>query len=172
MGGYGSGRYPDTYNYTVEDCLTIDINWLKRKGHIKAGYSSSGILTWSRNGNVTSSLALTTHLDADPPYICLLYTWNKTEKRDYRVFLATTRPYYGGTRYWFHCPNCGKRVGKLHNAPGSGSFLCRTCQNLTYTSCRESHQLDTIIAYLSVDTGLSPKEVRKALRSIRSGKVE
>jgi hypothetical protein len=62
---------------------------------------------------------------------------------DYRVWLAATRPRFGGRRWWFLCPlsrdgrQCGRRVGKLSLPPGGRYFGCRHCYDLTYTSAQE-----------------------------------
>jgi hypothetical protein len=58
---------------------------------------------------------------------------------DYIVPLVTTRPHYGGLRWWFRCPNtkCGRRVGKLYMPPGEPLFLCRHCHDLAYQSSQE-----------------------------------
>lgn len=50
------------------------------------------------------------------------------------VFMArivTTTPNYGGRRYWFMCPGCGRRVRYLY---GGRLFHCRTCHGLTYAT--------------------------------------
>ena len=105
-------------------------------------------------------------LDLDSPFIRLRYIIDGTEKMDYQVLLATTTPNYGGLRWWFVCPNpkCQRRVGKLYDAPGSKYFLCRICQDLTYTSCQESHQFDGLLPEIARDTGMSIEEVKEALR--------
>jgi hypothetical protein len=41
---------------------------------------------------------------------------------------------FGGQRPYFLCPQCERRVIKLF---GLSRFLCRTCNNLTYSSQRE-----------------------------------
>jgi hypothetical protein len=56
--------------------------------------------------------------------------------------IATTRPRFGGLRWWFVCPltvngrPCGRRVGKLYLPPAGRYFGCRHCHDLTYTSCQ------------------------------------
>ena len=51
-----------------------------------------------------------------------------------RIPIQWTRCTFGGTRPWFMCLFCGRRVGKLHRANG---FLgCRTCGPLVYESQR------------------------------------
>ena len=47
--------------------------------------------------------------------------------------LVTSRTRYG-LRYWFTCPECNKRVGKLYKHPLTGIIACRTCNNLVYKS--------------------------------------
>jgi hypothetical protein len=68
---------------------------------------------------------------------------NQPEPYDYRVLLTTTRPRFGGLRWWFVCPlvvrgyACERRVGKLYLPPGSRYFGCRHCHELTYRSAQE-----------------------------------
>ncbi len=52
---------------------------------------------------------------------------------DYFPIKVTTTPCnYGGFRYWFICPQCGKRIGTLYRKPITTMYACRQCQNLTY----------------------------------------
>jgi len=44
---------------------------------------------------------------------------------DYRVELATTRPHFGGLRWWFVCPFSGRRVRKLYLHRVSEYFASR-----------------------------------------------
>jgi hypothetical protein len=59
------------------------------------------------------------------PWLRLSYTLMRTnEVLAYRLRLVTTRPRFGGVRWWFVCPlsargvPCGRRVGKLYLPPG------------------------------------------------------
>lgn len=47
----------------------------------------------------------------------------------YDIKLTTTTPNYGGKRYWWKCPNCGKRVAVLYCA---GYYVCRHCIGAKY----------------------------------------
>lgn len=49
------------------------------------------------------------------------------------VKLATSETRYG-LRFWFTCPECNKRVGKLYKHPLTGAIACRSCNNLVYKS--------------------------------------
>ena len=47
----------------------------------------------------------------------------------YDIKLTTTTPNYGGKRYWWECPKCGRRVAVLYCA---GYYVCRHCLGAKY----------------------------------------
>nr|QJS05794.1 hypothetical protein [Psychrobacter sp.] len=49
----------------------------------------------------------------------------------YAIQLTTTAPHYGGSRYFFNCPSCSKRVSVLYR---KGTYICRKCIGLGYQS--------------------------------------
>lgn len=78
------------------------------------------------------------------PWVCLVYTMTQSQQRlDYRIFFQTTRPHFGGVRWWFVCPllvhgqACRHWVTTLYLPPGEPYFGCRHCYDLTYSSCQE-----------------------------------
>jgi hypothetical protein len=167
MGGTGSGRYAEKYGYTVEDCLVISISVMVRQKWIVPGKGFSGTLKWTSGDRETGSIGFESRMDVGSLYIRIHYTWKKTENRDYRIHLTITYPFFGGKRYWFLCPHCGRQVGKLYSPPNSSYFLCRTCQNLTYASCRESHQYDILAAKIAAGSGLSLKQAIKSIKNFQ-----
>ncbi|MSO70980.1 MAG: hypothetical protein EXQ88_03055 [Alphaproteobacteria bacterium] len=58
----------------------------------------------------------------------------------YRVRLTTTRPHYGGLRWWFVCPSSGRRVHKLFLPLGGHRFLSRDAYQLGFACQRESRR--------------------------------
>ena len=56
--------------------------------------------------------------------------------RAQEVALASTTPHYGGRRWWFACPGCQARAGRLYLH--QLSFRCRKCHGLTYRSAQLS----------------------------------
>jgi len=52
------------------------------------------------------------------------------------IKLSSSKTGNGGTRYWFFCPSCNKRVGVLYRLPGSNSLQCRRCNKLQYSAAR------------------------------------
>ncbi|WP_417790327.1 hypothetical protein [Terasakiella pusilla] len=140
MGGMGSGSY---YRWnskqTVEDGLTLDLNKLIRDGSIKPGLAWQGTLVWTntRTGEQVASIGYVADLmDPDNAHIRLHYNHND-KPQNYSVPLTTTRPNFGGVRWWFICPVSGQRVGKLHSPPGQPLFASSKVLNLAYHSQRE-----------------------------------
>jgi hypothetical protein len=71
------------------------------------------------------------------PDVVRLYHRNDQARQSIpdRVRLEWTPCNYGGSRPWFLCPGCGRRVAILY---GAGSFACRHCRQLAYDSQNDS----------------------------------
>jgi len=158
MGGYGSGRwYRSGTKETVEDCRTIDINWLIREGIFDAGWRR-GSINWTDcfTGEERSSISYEVNLSARWMRLSYRFT-GEDVSFDYKVPLVTTELPWGGVRWWFVCAltcngrYCGRRVGKLHLPPQGRYYGCRHCYNLTYTSCQESHKYDRMWRSLAAE---------------------
>ena len=57
---------------------------------------------------------------------------------DDKIFLATSRPPFGGLRWWFVCPHLNRRVRKLYLPLGGRHFWSRRAYELAYASQRET----------------------------------
>lgn len=145
MGGYFSGRRGG--GPVVEDGWKLDLARCIRKGMILPGRHISGSMTWTltRTGEVTATIGYEANLiDPAEAWVRLHYTSTmrstgaKTEN-DYRVRLDTTRPHYGGVRWWFVCPLSGRRARALYLPPSGGTtFASRQALGLAYHSQRET----------------------------------
>lgn len=172
MGGIGSGREADVYSGTVEESLQLDVNKLKRDGAIKAHIQANGILTWNRPIGEKPSIGYEIHTYGQNGHIRLIYSVSSLgmdEKAiNYNIELYTTRPHFGGLRWWFICPNqdCNRMLVKLYQPPGAEYFLCRTCHNLTYQSCRDSGKFNSIYEVITKDTGLDVKQVKRMFKRL------
>ena len=155
MGGYGSGRRPTRNNGTVSDMRRLDVRKMKREGCLEPG--ASGRWGWSRNGETVASVCYHTLPDA----LRLVYSVSERSKgpesMDYRVGLEWTPCNYGGSRVWFRCPSCNRRVAVIY---GGKVFACRHCHRLAY-DCqherwgdRESRQVDKLRERLKWVPGL------------------
>jgi len=150
MGGFGSGNHYHWWRggkkRTVEDCRRIDANHWMREGVMREGVRQSGGWAWTNRSTGEQTASISYEVDtADPdgPWVRLFYRLTRSgEEIDYRIQLQTTRPRFGGLRWWFTCPlvvrdrACGRRAGKLYLPPGGRYFGCRICYDLTYTSCQ------------------------------------
>src|SRR5262245_26261496 len=104
----------------TEDCRSLDANRWTREGILKAGTWQSGSWAWFRDAartKRTSTIGYEVNTEAEPPWLRLYYTITATgEALDYRIALVSTRPRFGGLRWWFVCPlvvngwECGRRV--------------------------------------------------------------
>jgi hypothetical protein len=66
-----------------------------------------------------------------------LATLSEPLEVDDKIYLATTRPHFGGRRYWFVCPCTNRRVRNLHLPLGGRHFLSRRAYRLGYACQRE-----------------------------------
>lgn len=179
MGGYGSGRWRGhSKRATVEDSWSLDVTKLARDG-LLVRERGAGSLWWTntRTGEQVASVSFVRlPLGTDGLLLQLHYRVGRGEPKvdvEEVIPLTTTRPGWGGIRWWFVCPldvlgrPCARRVAKLYLPPSGRYFGCRHCYELTYTSCQESHQHDRLFARLARETGLDPARVKRALRPRR-----
>jgi hypothetical protein len=136
MGGSGSGHwYRWSKKPTTDNFWQFKIQTLKKEGLFKSRHHCSGSWKWLRNGEVQSAIGYELNsLDEYDSWIRVHYTNTRTkEPYDYKIRLSTSRPNYGGVRWWFHCPvrGCGRRVVVLYMG---NVFGCRHCYNIAYCS--------------------------------------
>jgi len=150
MGGHGSGRWKGQVKKDlVEDCLALDASRWTREGILREGVWQSGGWEWRNTwGKKVASIGYVVNtLDPTRPVVHLVYALTlfsgEKEEIDEPVPLQTTRPHFGGVRWWFTCPllvngkPCRRRVRKLYRPPGGRYFGCRQCCGLTYRSVQE-----------------------------------
>ncbi len=136
MGGSGSGGwYRGNKKDTVEDTLILDINWMKKYNAILQGRDNTGNITWTSRHRKNSIGYRYYEYDKR---LDLNYSSSGTPL-NYTIYLTFINTNFNGKRWAFKCPdrNCGRTVTKLYL--GAGHFLCRHCQDLTYTSRQESY---------------------------------
>lgn len=150
MGGYGSGRWSHhTKKTTVEECRCLDANEMMREGVLQANVWRQGGWVWKNAYTEEEVASIGYVMDAQETegWLELRYTLTgpgkEVEDFDYKVELGTTRPYFGGLRWWFICPlvvngrPCQRRVTKLYRPPNGSYYGCRVCHDLTYKSVQQ-----------------------------------
>ena len=152
MGGIGSGRHWACKRATVEQCLTLNIDTLD------LSHRPCGKVCWYREGK--EICAVTYALDEGKSVLTLYDPVRQN------VPLVTTETFFGGDRYWFSCPNCRRRVGRLHLPHGKSWFFCRRCWDLTYESCQLSHSFDSFFLKMGVPLWAGRGWLRRSRREM------
>lgn len=132
MGGYGSGR--QGWRIKAEECCRLDIRYLHRRGILTSVWRS---FNWSRGDEPAGSI----HYCGNGDSITLNYRTREYggewQPMRYDVQIVWTPCNYGGSRPWFLCPNCYRRVAVLY-LPGKMA-ACRKCYNICYSSQCETY---------------------------------
>jgi hypothetical protein len=136
MGGIGSGNYRGYRTKgTVDNARRIDIRYLNCQGVLASDYFN---LSWTRNGETTSNVGLRVVAGISVTVIC---KWRSISNGEWLPFektilLAHTACTFGGSRPWFVCPDCHRRIAVvILDLP---RIACRHCLNLTYVSRNKS----------------------------------
>jgi hypothetical protein len=158
VGGFGSGNWDRRDRRTaVEQCYAIDVNRLAREGKLRVG--AAGFIWWTNQfGEHPFFVEFSVYDDHCRAVLLLRYRWadrwgKQSEAIRLPILLQTSRPYFGGVRWWFACPlgsegsPCNRRVGKLYLPPHSRYFACRYCHGLVYR--REPDPLEQADRFLA-----------------------
>jgi hypothetical protein len=171
MGGYGSGRWGShTRKTTVEQCHTVNLARLERAGLFRhlATNTVNGSLQWANPSTGQVAAAVGFILESTDNAIVLTLAYRiRDEDMHIPVQIQTTTPNFGGTRYWGTCPDCRRRVRKLHLPPGQCQFSCRKCLGLSYHSVQEAHNLDGLNRLITERSGVPFEVVKAASRRCR-----
>ncbi|GGE24800.1 hypothetical protein GCM10011390_50270 [Aureimonas endophytica] len=143
MGGMGSGRSGG--RPTVQSGLTLDVSKLLRDRCFQPGRSTKGRLQWTYSHSDASlaQMAYVSVMGEERGRAILFYSttdyWTGEPRNvECAVDLDTTSQPFGGRRWWFRCPQTGRRVRKLHMPAGSLRFASRQAHRLAYPSQRQS----------------------------------
>ena len=126
----------------ADSSCKLSIFYLKKIGMLQ-GYCST-VMAWTSSWTEKKT-TVGVEVDMEEiPYIRLRYTVTDSEgdSTDYddQVFLASTPCHFGGVRWWFTCPSCGRRVGILYLPSGGKLFRCRHCYDLSYQSRNDNRR--------------------------------
>jgi hypothetical protein len=139
------GREPWTSRLTVENCpIQLSAVELHRLGVFRAPLGITGTLSWrstsddSLLGKVKYEIRSDSHGGRTIciPRQVLNFDGSLQMVNGQTLRLTTTRPHWGGERFWFRC-ECGRRSGRLYLPTGETVFRCRPCYELTYRSAQE-----------------------------------
>lgn len=155
MGGRGSGTwYRWDKRTTCEETRRIDIRYLRRQNMLRP--NSTGSLSWNIGGEPSGNIGYTMYESTMVlNFRYQQYGDDEWESAQQTIWFDETPCHYGGSRKWFSCPECDRRVGILYGC--NVLFLCRYCYRLPYASQGEgyldrmSRKLDKISDKLEAD---------------------
>ena len=106
----------------------LNINELARGGWLNP-FSKYDWVWRTDTGTQAATVTIVVLTDA----VELVFTMYGSEGVHQKIQLTYSLGPQSGTRTWFSCPTCRRRVGVLYHASGL-PFRCRTCCKLAYPS--------------------------------------
>lgn len=147
MGGYGSTRWNRHYRqHTTNESYSFDIAQVSMRDIMADEHVKSTVWNWTSQGKDSGSMGIFFY----PAQLEIAFKFQASQGDNAQnitqvIALETMALNFGGVRYWLRCPHCNKRVRTLHcprsRALASNPFRCRTCWNLSYSSCQDSRHL-------------------------------
>lgn len=67
------------------------------------------------------------------------------ETEGYQLMLIKSKTGFLGSRFWWACPSCQRRVGVLYKHPVSEILGCRICLGLDYRSHRYKGMIESVV---------------------------
>lgn len=123
---WGAGR--PGRRLKAEHCCRIDVREWHRRGTLHTGYV--GGWHWHVGDEPAGSIGYR----VSDGRVTLDYSFDGMVIAEH-IQLDHTACNYGGSRPWFRCPACARRVAVLYMR--GRRFACRTCQQVAYTSQSE-----------------------------------
>jgi len=114
--------------------------------------TASGMSQWKSSRTGEETAAMTWRLRHDGDRWCFSITMFGSKSGDEQRISMEPDPVArtGNQRWWWTCPDCGRRCAVLFLIPSNGRFTCRTCGRVTYTSKQEA-SLGRMFARLGID---------------------
>jgi hypothetical protein len=137
MGGFGSGRYyRRSARTTCEEVKRIDIRYLRKQSMLRP--NTTGSLSWNIGGEPSGNINYTMHENTMIlNFRYRQYGDDEWESVQQTIWFDRTPCHYGGSRKWFLCPHCDRRIAVLYMV--DTRFYCRHCGRLPYASQGEDY---------------------------------
>ena len=127
-GGYRWNAGRPGWHVKAEHCLRIDARRWAREGMFSAGRAGAWVWRDADSGEETSRIGYCGEGGA----VSLNFTLNGEPVRQH-ITTQRTACNYGGSRVWFSCPRCWRRVAVLF-LRGTAGFIWRHCGRIAYGS--------------------------------------
>lgn len=138
----------------------LSIVYMQQQGVITDDTQSAITTEWGQTRS--SKVSVLVSLKADR-LMMISFDINSSTKQQ-RVSLCTTPCNYGGIRWWFKCPFCYKRVGKLFLY--GDQYACRHCHDLTYKSRMKNPRSSLRSLFNRVERNEKARDLLSGMRTI------
>ncbi|RYE70973.1 MAG: hypothetical protein EOO81_06930 [Oxalobacteraceae bacterium] len=131
MGGANSGRRAGYGRRRTEGSTPLDIRKIAKSTWFHPGVHFSW--EWTQAGRAVSSI----DIEVEEGAVRLVHRNVRSDQVIcQRLLIERTACHFGGSRPWFKCPGCTRRVAVVY---GVGDyFACRVCYELPYESQAEN----------------------------------
>ena len=141
------GRAVKTRKLRVDEAHALDLSELRRAGVFQAPAGRVWKSQWAGWYNLSQAFYSVVADHTGPRALAVAHPLPEDDPErsiGYPVWLTSTRPHFGGRRYWFRCPGvvagpCERRCRILYRPHWARHFSCRECHRLTYRS-RQQHR--------------------------------
>lgn len=150
-----------TFTPDIEDCLHLDISVLNKKGLLKTDFENAEY-SWNKQNKKFAAILLSIKTSNSNQKILTIYYNSDNQPISYQIMMVSVPTNLGnGKRWYFICPNTGKRCMKLIKPAFSNYFFHRTAfTNLMYASQKRSKQYrryDTAFGWLYKEESILSK---------------
>ena len=141
------GGFGRRWRYTTNQMIGLSCWNFQPNQLLEVSESKSGIATFKRNGVPFGSISWELRAVGQGWEIVLSYMCDGLKRVAEVTLTADHVARSGSRRWWWQCPGCMKRCGKLFIVPRSGLPRCRTCGSITYASRHAMHpaRLDRLL---------------------------
>lgn len=132
----------------VEDGLSLKLpRLMKLCGVNKAGITSyNSSWSWTRNDESYASITIKQFgLDEFGGGLLHISYRKNDQPFEQHIRIVSTTPHYGGKRYWFICPNTGRRCITLHTVNGCNYFYSRYAYRHLPYRCQHESKWDRLL---------------------------
>ncbi len=148
----------------VENCMTISTKRPRPRAPMPV--KAMGVWGWNQGPSLLVFWFLNEDAKTGTGRVLRLHFTRSKVPVTQTVRLTSTTPHLGGSRWWFQCPGCGRRVMNLHLPGGRLRFACRVCHNLAYESEQTNRGFTQALFRLMTweEGGCSMRDARRILR--------
>lgn len=134
LGDFAEKHQPRKRAALVEECLRFDVADLRRIAAFRHG--AGGKLSWMLGQAEIAAARYAFISQGAGAGELAIELQRGAELRRTRLVLTTTVPHFGGARFWFRCPHCGRRGRTLFATDRKLEPACRRCHGLQYRSAQ------------------------------------